>query len=352
MPTNARNAAIRRATHAAHRAIDAMDARVLGALTRAYQDAAREIRERIRTAAGAEDVVRLTELRHLLGQVEGVLTRLDQVRGQLMDDALREAAQIGVAPLDPLTGAQLRVTTQSLMKISEEAVRFVRTFVALDGLQLSDRIWAVSNAAREAIVAAIERSVILGSSAEDTVRDLLSRGERLPGGLLAKARSASSGAMSGEVEDALTGAAADARRLVRTEVNRAHGEAFMKAAAEHPDFGGFRYLLSPAHPAPDICDLLSEQNLYGLGKGVYPSREATPWPAHPNTLSYVEIVFVDEITQADREGKETPLQALERLSPERQEGVLGLTKFELFKQGRISIGMIRAKVSDIRERLA
>lgn len=100
------------------------------------------------------------------------------------------------------------------------------------------------------------------------------------------------------------------------------------------------------------CDLLAEQNLYGLGKGVYPSREKTPWPAHPNTLSFLQIVFKDEVTDADKAGKETELQALQRMAPELRAGVLGQTKAEYFDAGLIkSKGMIRATASAVTARL-
>jgi hypothetical protein len=66
--------------------------------------------------------------------------------------------------------------------------------------------------------------------------------------------------------------------------NRAHGEALMQAGEGTPGFVGWGYLLSPLHPAPDICDLRSTQILHGLGAGVYPDRQRTPWPADPNTL--------------------------------------------------------------------
>jgi hypothetical protein len=100
------------------------------------------------------------------------------------------------------------------------------------------------------------------------------------------------------------------------------------------------------------CDLLAAQNLYGLGPGVYPSREKTPWPAHPNTLSFVQMVFDDEVTEADRSGKETELQALQRLAPEIRAGVLGVTKAQYFDAGLLrSKGMIRAKTSAVTARL-
>lgn len=147
------------------------------------------------------------------------------------------------------------------------------------------------------------------------------------------------------------GAYAQAERVFRPEINRAHGEAFMAAGEGTPGFAGWRYLLSPTHPAPDICDLLSTQNLHGLGQGVYPTRARTPWPAHPNTLSFVQIVFVDEITDADRARQESSLEALGRLTPAQRDGALGKTKAQYFDRGLLRTGMIRSALRSVEARL-
>ncbi|KAA0220403.1 hypothetical protein EDM76_14015 [bacterium] len=110
----------------------------------------------------------------------------------------------------------------------------------------------------------------------------------MPAELRDKAKSADAAALGRQVDELMTGAGSpmdNAMRVMRTEINRAHGEAYMMGGEDKPWFGGWRFLLSPSHPKPDICDLLSEQNLYGLGNGVYPDRERLPWPAHPNTLA-------------------------------------------------------------------
>lgn len=350
MATDARSAQIRRATNQAHRAVEALDARALTDLTRIYQDAATSIRAQLAAAAGTDDRLTFVELRGVLDQVETTLGRLGQIRAAMMDDALREASQLGVAPFDLFSSDRLRVVSGSLMRISDDALRFVRTFVAEDGLQLSDRVWRLTRSTHDAVLGAIERAIILGQSAEEAARELRARNQAVSDELFAKARGATGSGIGNEVEEALTGRAAEASRLMRTEINRAHGEAYMKAGADHPDFAGWRYLLSPAHPRPDICDLLSEQNLYGLGKGVYPSRELCPWPAHPNTLSFIEIVFKDEITEADRAGKETTMQAMARLTEEQREGVLGVGKNELYRAGKLGRGAIRSRLSAARRR--
>jgi hypothetical protein len=153
------------------------------------------------------------------------------------------------------------------------------------------------------------------------------------------------------LQDPNTGPLASSLRVVRTEINRAHGEAYMEGAARAPGFVGFRFLLSPQHPRHDVCDLFATQNLHGLGAGVYPDRQACPWPAHPNTLSFVVAVFEEEVTAADRAGRETTVQALQRLAPEVREGVLGQTKATYFDAGLLGRGMVRSRLRDVQQRL-
>ena len=100
------------------------------------------------------------------------------------------------------------------------------------------------------------------------------------------------------------------------------------------------------------CDLLAAQNLYGLGAGVYPDAKTCPWPAHPNTLSFVEMVFADEVSAADQAGKETVTDAMGRMSPEVREGILGVEKAELFEAGKVKPWMIRSPLYAVKERLA
>lgn len=342
-------AQIRRATLQAQQAVVGLDKAGRAELERAYRAAAADIRAQIEVAAGYQDTVRLEQLRPLLAQVEGRLAALARERDGLLAEGLRKAAGYAARVFEG------EIASAAAMRISETALRTVQAFVAVDGLQLSDRLWRIDRGAREAVAGAIERAVIEGQSAQAAARAFLNRGEAVPGELAAKAAGATAGRMGREVSGALTtgdGSAMDnAMRVFRTEINRAHGEAFMAGGEDKPWFGGWRFMLSPRHPRHDICDLLAEQNLYGLGPGVYPSREKCPWPAHPNTLSFVEMVFKDDLTEADRAGKETPMEALGRLDPEVRAGVLGKTKDALFDAGELRQGMIRARVRDVRARV-
>ena len=251
-------------------------------------------------------------------------------------------------------GTQAVLDSAAASRINTQAVSFVREFAQADGLALSDRVWRLDRGAKEALTRAIGLAVVQGQSAATAAQQLLMRGEPVPADVAARLQRAKVPALASATDlltNGSTGAFEAAQRVMRTEINRAHGEAFMAAGEGTPGFGGWRYLLSPRHPAPDICNLLATQNLYGLGPGVYPSRDKTPWPAHPNTLSFVELVFASEVTELDRAGKESSLQALQRLGPEARAGALGQGKAAYFDKGLLTTGMIRAPLRAVEQLL-
>lgn len=336
-----------------------LDARTLEQLLLAYRKAAETVRQEI-YAAGAGDQVPEYRLRSLLAAIDLVIEQLAQQRDALLRASIGEAAALGTRPFTApgvlaVGGSEAVLTTSAAARINEAAVEFVLNMRQADGLVLSERLWRLNQGAKEALQRAIASAVIRGNSAARTAQELVLRGQQIPGDMQQLARGGQAGHLVRLADILTSGDGAEvwkAERVFRTELNRAHGEAFMGGAQETPGFAGFRYLLSPAHPEPDICDLLAAQNLHGLGPGVYPTRELTPWPAHPNTLSFLEIVFEDEISDADRAGKETELQALQRLAPEIREGVLGKTKAKYFDRGLLTKGMIRATLQAVERRIA
>ena len=334
----ANKAQIKRASAAARRSMNVLDRKALADLQRIYRDAVKDIQLRIAMAGGSSGTLRLENMRTLLDQVEGRLGQLTEARNALLNTNLEAAALLGVKPLEGL-GAS--VSSVSLNQVAHSAVQFVQSFAEHNGVTLSARLWRLDNSAREMVTRHIESAVIQGHSASQAAQEFLGRGAAVPAGIQTGINNANAVKVSRvfghELMKGEMNPYAQARRLFRTEINRAHGEAYMAGAESHPDFGGFRYLLSPGHPRPDICDMHSSVNLFGLGAGVYPSRERCPWPAHPNILSYVEVVFSDEITQADREGKEDRISWLKQQPPHIQEGVLGARK----KRAALDAGILK-----------
>lgn len=339
-----------------------LDRQAVDDLIALYEDAAAQVRGAIAQRVDAYDQVSLAQLRELLRQVDQVLEQLGHQRDDLLAAHLDDAARLGVRPftaagVGAASGGEAVhavVAADAAMRIHQEAVEFVRAFKAADGLVLSDRLWRLDQGAKETLQRAIGNAVVQGWSATRAAADLAYRGQAVPADVTRAIEAGQAPALRRLADLLLTGDGGEqwkAERVFRTEINRAHGEAFTSAGERTPGFAGWRYLLSPAHPEPDICDLLAAQNIHGLGSGVYPDRARTPWPAHPNTLSFLEIVFADEVSEADRVGKESELQALARLAPEIRAGVLGQTKAQYFDAGLLRRGMLRSPLRAVQARL-
>lgn len=353
-------AAIRRASQQARNAMHELDRTTSAELRADYERAAQAVRLAIAQAAGPDELVRREHLQGLLRQIEDILQRMGLARDAVLNGALEQAAALGVRPytlqgVGAVGGSTAVIDSGAALRISEAAVEFVASFRMADGLTLSDRLWQLDMGAKEVLQRAISNAVVQGWSASKAVADLVYGGKPVPPELAATLGRGRADSLLNLADLLTQGDGAEvwkAERVMRTEINRAHGEAYMQGAEQTPGFVGFRFLLSPRHPEHDICDLLAEQNLHGLGKGVYPDRERTPWPAHPNTLSFLETVFADDVTDADRAGKETELQALQRMAPAVREGVLGVTKAAYFDKGLLRRGMLRSPLRVVNERLS
>lgn len=363
-------AAIVRASREAQAAMVRLDAATVDRLTEVYREASEQLRAAIEAAAGNGSSVRLEAMRGLLARVDAVLQGLASAQDGVLQEAIQQAVVLGVQPLTevdlgagglPAAAGHGVLTPQEALRQVDEGVRFITHFRDVGGLSLTDRLWRVERGARDAVGGVIQQAVVQGWSADRAAQELLMRGQPVPAATEAARRAADVSRVlraadvlhdgaGGDGGDQAT-ALANVLRVMRTEVNRAHGEAYMSSAAQAPGFVGFQFLLSPRHPRADVCDLLARQNLHGLGAGVYPDRKSCPWPAHPNTLSFVVARFAHQVTDEDRGGRETTLEALERLGPEIRAGVLGPTKASYFDQGLLRTGMVRATVGAVRARL-
>lgn len=289
-----REALIREGMRVAQTAMENLDEAGEVELQRIYRQASADLRALIENHAGPDGSIGLTQLRDLLDQVESRMDQLSVTRDATLDSGLRVASELGAQPF-----LRTEVDTPALMRVPDEALRFVRAFVGADGLQLSDRLWRIDRGARDAVVNAVERSVVMGHGAAQAAAEFLRNALPVPGDVRDKLNAAGAVGMGREATEIMTGgragggAMAQAQRVFRTEINRAHGVAYMTQAEKTPGFKGFRFTLSPAHPKPDICDELAAADKFGLGEGVYPSMAEflKIWPAHPNTLSFPVGVF-------------------------------------------------------------
>lgn len=287
---------IRKATRAAIAQRDAYVNETTADIAAMYRKAADDMAAQVRGDDGRR--VEPLELHALLFSVSAVLNRLGALRDARLENDLNTLSVMAGMPFSDALPFSRRERAR------DAAVSFVKNFVHSDGLQLSDRLWRLNRHAADAVSEHLKAAVGNGDDAFHAVMGSMGSGADVPPHI-AKAYDASrAGALRQSLREVMTGSpdpatgggvVYQAERLFRTELIRAHGEAYMNMAFETEGVRGVRFMLSPSHPCHDICDTHASADLYGLGAGVYPTRESCPWPAHPNTFSYVVAVFDDEV---------------------------------------------------------
>ncbi|HEY7119658.1 MAG TPA: ADP-ribosyltransferase [Tepidisphaeraceae bacterium] len=157
-----------------------------------------------------------------------------------------------------------------------------RSWVGPDGYRLSDRVWQARDAVRSQIDQVLVHAIATGEDALKTAKILeqyLAPGEKNAVKTYWPGR-AGAGSFS-------------ARRLARTEVTRAHGQATILAAQADPFTRGVKWTLSKRHPEHDQCDVNAETDV-GLGPGIYPPERVPRYPNHPHDLCTLSPVTVED----------------------------------------------------------
>jgi hypothetical protein len=218
-----KKAIIKRAQRAAIAGYFNLDLVALKELEQQYQGALEEILALITFYGDSEQVVRLEQLSAVRQDVENVLANLAIIQSSSLSANLSNASRLGAGVFISDLGSE------SLQDIVGRSTRFVQHFTAKDGLQLSDRLWIINDTNQQRIIQAINSAVIQGKSASEAAADLIANGEKPSRQILDKLRRPSTKNISNTLraqffdEDA---AYWQARRVFRTEINRAYGISF------------------------------------------------------------------------------------------------------------------------------
>ena len=139
-----------------------------------------------------------------------------------------------------------------------------------------------------------------------------------------------------------------ARVVARNETVEAYRDAYRQSTDDKPYVRGYRWVLSNRHPRPDVCDVLANQNLHGLGPGGYPASEVPATPHPLDLCSQVAIIdsahFRRQLARARGEAEppapwvdgdlETGQEWVRRQSAERRHALIGPTRDALLQRGR------------------
>jgi hypothetical protein len=157
-----------------------------------------------------------------------------------------------------------------------------------NGLMLSDRIWQKGLKARHAMSEIIQDGIKNGEDPVKTARLLeqyVRRGKKTLSGDYPEMMERLGNRIPNDLSY-------EALRLVRLETAAAFGEGTIAAARVSPSYRGMKWVLSGAHPKPDICDELAGAD-HGMGRGIWPVGEEPNMPAHPNCLCVLIAVHED-----------------------------------------------------------
>lgn len=167
-----------------------------------------------------------------------------------------------------------------------------RTWVDPNGYRLSDRLWRQRANLRRELDGIVRDAIARGDDGIKVSKDI----ERFLNPRYAPTRNAKGRIIRDGRKGVYTRTprggtgSYPARRLMRTEISRAHGEA-SKATATKLGLA-IRWRLSGSHPKPDQCDANAQGGSRGMPKaappGTYWPNEVPAYPNHPQDLCHLQ----------------------------------------------------------------
>lgn len=264
------------------------------AIKKIYLEAAHQVATKLQTLSGK------TLTRNHLIALDRTLREqaeiIDASTKALMRSGIEKAVNLEAKALDDYILRAFRETNAPL-----DFIKLQRGFAEVNssaaeafwarntkGLTISDRIWTNTDHARQAMRDVIQSGIASGRDAVTVAKDL-EKYVRSGAKTLAEDYPNMMARLGRRVPKDLS---YESLRLVRTEYSTSFFEGTYSRGRVNPAYRGVQYMLSDAHPKPDICDDLAEADLYGLGAGIYPEGEEPHLP-HCNCLCYVVPVMIE-----------------------------------------------------------
>ena len=275
------------------------------AIRHIYEKAAQEVAKQItKLSPGTGELTK----RHLTALERALTEAAEQINREvqkLVKDSIRKSVDLSTRPMDNLfmravkkanVGLDTAVIQWGFAQVNEAAVEalWARTH---KGLRVSDRIWKVSQNAKASLRSFVQTGVATGRGTIDIAKDL-QRYVKTDIRTLATdyPNMMKRVGMKSRIPKDLS---YEALRLVRTEKAKAYNEGVYARGRVNPSYQGVKWMLSDAHPVEDICDTLAEQDLYGMGAGVYPEGQEPVVP-HPNCLCFTVPVLLPMEDMVDK----------------------------------------------------
>ena len=269
------------------------------ALKGAYADVTKALEN---LASGSTDTIKPARLAGLERELNAIMDNTMNTVNDYIQKDIYQAAQIatdgkikaGTAMLYDISPTAAQAIPRAFTVIPQMAVQAVLARTYDDNKTFSDRIWDLRNHSKTVISDTVAKGVAQGKSARNIAKEL----EPYLTGVLEIQKGLSEEEQKGfeiiwkQMRRKRGDLRYNAMRLARTENNNAYREANILSAQQSKWVEGAKWNLSNSHPKPDICDVYASQDLYGLGRGVYPPN-STPRD-HPNGLCFLTDKLVSQ----------------------------------------------------------
>lgn len=187
-----------------------------------------------------------------------------------------------------------------------------------NGRQLSQRVWLAGQSQREGIARMLREGMAAGTDPLQIAKGL--EDYLTPEGRRTTTLTPRSGLGN-----------YSSRRLARTEVTRAFGQATLFANERNPFVTASKWNLSGSHGKhADVCDERARRD-NGLGPGVYRHGDFPSYPGHPSCRCFITAVTPDDTAAAVTEIRQA----------------LGLEPTSIEVAGQPRLGRIRSLVGEL-----
>lgn len=237
-----------------------------------YRRAAEELRQEI--AGLTPGSLTYSHRRYMADLLDRMARNINTEALNAIRYGIELAVEEATAPAEQIT----RVVTAGVLSpgevrqlfgtLNQRAVMAVLSRTYHDGLRLSDRVWRVSQHARQALTRLVEDAVVRGLDARTLAKQVQ---QYLQPGVHT--------VLKDEVRRRLRvprDVSMEAMRLAVTEMQHVYHEGTVQAYRHVPSCRGFYWRLSHAHSVIDICDTYARRN----GNGFWDARDVPPKP-HP-----------------------------------------------------------------------
>lgn len=229
-----------------------------------------EITEILIDSTGANGKISRARFTTIQRQLAGLEKRMLQTGEIVMDKVIQGASRYATQGIDDGFVASFGASIgASLGGVNENVVEYVTKRFYDDGLVLSDRIWTTSANIHAAVEKEIRSGIILGRSVSEMVP---------------------------RVRKAFDAETWQIKRLVKTEGMTAYRTASAMAAEQSEVVDWVQMHKGLADLPFHECTILSLEDRYGEGAGIFKPTDSEVYNPHPNCTGFITYVVKDDYT--------------------------------------------------------